>query len=248
MVTFGAFFSMYVYFGELIMATISTLYVNNDKKAGKVRGYKVQIRKGNRTIKCKNFKKKANAITWQKRIEGDREKMQALDLPGTGITLAELIKEVQAERGTESDFRTKFWVKKLGDYKLTDITSHLIRFALKEYASGNAQRGNGLKYDDETSELVRLTKSIGRKRAPSTINRMKSGISSLLDYAVGEEYLTENPALRVKTKKEDNKRRRYLSDSELKALLSASSASLWPKLRLLVNYGCLYRCEAVRNA
>jgi len=218
--------------------------------------WKAQIRSGNTTIRSKTFRLKGNATAWARDFESDREK---LDRTGDFIiTLSDLVKRIdedylQAKKKADSrheklkkkfpdtsDYRARYWIEKLGSDLISDITSEDIEFFLDEYEDGDAMRGNG--YDSEGKKSVIST---GKPRAAATVNRMKSSISTMLNYALitradkkdrknKAKLLRVMPNLKAAHRPEDNGRVRCLSDNELSALLSACRASEWDKLHLLV--------------
>lgn len=74
-----------------------------------------------------------------------------------------------------------------------------------------------------------------KTHAAASTNRLRSCLSSVFTYAIKQRgYVTTNPVLQVPSITEDNKRKRYLSDDERKALIIACKASDWEKFYLLV--------------
>ncbi len=203
------------------MATITKL----QKKTG-VR-YKAIIRKQGRILKTKTFTRKADAQTWANRIESDRQTLEALGTPAATMTLAQLADEYMQQwegRDQSRPARVAFWVEKIGDKKLVDITKTDIRQILNRYGQGQAMRG----------DRAQGRKATNRKRSPATVNRMKAAISSLFAYAMEQDYIGNNPARAIKSKSEARPKDRYLSSDERVRLLSACNASEWPKLPLMV--------------
>lgn len=106
----------------------------------------------------------------------------------------------------------------------------MIRTTLENYANGKALRGNGV---DARGRAVLV--HTGRKRSAGTVNRMRACLSSIFRYAIKTKgYTTDNPVRLVASLTENNKRTRFLSDDERKALVAACKASEWNKLYLLV--------------
>lgn len=218
--------------------------------------WKAQIRSGNKTIASKTFRLKGNATAWTRDFESDREKLAT-----TGdfkINLSELVSRIEqdyleakkkaAKRNEKlktkypvtDDYRARYWIEKLGDDLISEITTEDIEYFLDEYEDGDCMRGNG--YDSEGKKSIIST---GKPRAAATVNRMKSSISTMLNYASltradkrdrknKAKLLRKMPVLKAAHRAEDNSRVRYLSDTELSALLSACRASEWDKLHLLV--------------
>lgn len=194
--------------------------------------YKAIIRAKGVTLKTKTFTKKANAVDWVKRIEGDREAMAALGLPGASLSVADLVRDYEdAWQGKDKSTlpRVRWWGKRFGNMKLTAVTGDDIQKALDDYAAGKAQRGNGL---DEHGKPKIAT--IDRPRSPSSVNRLKAAGSSLFRFAIKKRHLRTNPFTGVAGETENNKRKRYLTDDERPRLLLACQASQWDKLHLLV--------------
>ena len=198
--------------------------------------YKVLIKaRDGRVLKCKTFSTKSNARQWAKRIEGDRELMQVFGMKGSRMTLRECADEFLKDSETKtSPSHVRWWRSQLGDRKLADITTTDIKTLLNAYAGGKAMRGDGV----DKNGKPKVT-TINRTRSPATVNRMKAALSALLKFAVGEEYIADNPARKIPNRKENNERKRYLGDEhhakdELDRLLAACKQSEWPKLHLLV--------------
>jgi len=192
--------------------------------------WKAQIRKSNRTIKCKTFTRKTDAKKWSQAIESDYQRMEAIGSQGASITLRDLVTEIEKSgKHPKFDYRTRYWLQYLGARKLIDISAQDIRHGLNIYEKGHAMRGNG--FDESGRWSIEGT---GKPRSAATVNRMKAGISSIFKYAINEGYINDNPSHRAATRTENNKRCRYLSEDERDALLVACEASQWPKLHLLV--------------
>ena len=97
-------------------------------------------------MKTKTFRKKADARAWAKRIEGDRDQIEALGAPGPKITVPQLVREYEeAWDGKDKSTlpRVRWWGQHFGSLRLTDVTGIEIRKALDGYAVGRAMRGAG---------------------------------------------------------------------------------------------------------
>jgi integrase len=207
------------------MATISKL----DKKSGT--RYKAIIRKDGRIVKTKTFTRKRDAKLWAQRIESDQETLTALGSPGAAIKVENLATEYLDQwTGRDSGHPNKiaWWVKRIGHKRLIDVTRELAHTELKKFASEPARRYDGHKLTGYR------TKSLGRQRAPATINRMKAAGSSLFRYAVGQNYIPTNPFRGIPALSENNKRQRFLSEDERQRLLEVCKSSEWDRLYLLV--------------
>lgn len=174
--------------------------------------YKVIIRNGQRVLKTRTFQKKAEASQWAKRIEGDSKIMASLDCLGGSMTLSEVVEPyllewTQSHKDLKNQtWRAVWWVERLGNKRLKDITPGLIRTALA--SMGDVQ--------------------------PATYNRQRAVISAILTYAEKEELIPFNPCSKVRLRTVRNRRTRFLTDIERGRLLSACDRSNWPKLGLLV--------------
>lgn len=185
--------------------------------------YKCIIKSGT-TTKSKTFKTKTAARAWGKRVEADKDLIEAYGSSGASVTFEQLIKEYN-ESGSRKLYRCHlaFWLKQLGaKTKITDITTRDIKAGLKKRATMPAISVTGGK-----------SKVLG-KMAPASINRYRASLSSLFRFAIAEDYLTTNPVVGATFHKEDNARTRFLSDAERDALLTVCKASHWGRLHLLV--------------
>ena len=125
--------------------------------------------------------------------------------------------------------KVEWWSDRLGDKRIINISAADIRNYLDDYATGKARRGDGVDKHGNPK-----TKATQRNRAPATVNRMKAAISAIFKYARQQGYLTVNPVSAIANRTEKNRRVRWLSDDERKALLAACRKSQWNKLHLLV--------------
>lgn len=195
--------------------------------------FKAIIRKNSKVIKTKTFRYKRDARTWAMRIEGDQQAIAAFESPSAGITFDQLADEYLNQwqgRDVSVPAKVAFWKSQLGNERLINIDAPMIKAALDHYANGVALRGDGV--DEKGRAKVART---GKKRAPATVNRTRAALSTIFKFAIKEKnYLKENPVYLVPSRTENNKRKRFLSDKERVALLSACRASDCDKLYLLV--------------
>ena len=99
-----------------------------------------------------------------------------------------------------------YWKSRLGSYAIIHINTELL--------------------SKERQHLSETPTNKGTKRATATTNRYMSSLSSLLSYASTHlNWLSENPALRLKKLKENRGRDRVLSEEEITCLLSAAKES-----------------------
>ncbi|NHN73797.1 tyrosine-type recombinase/integrase [Vibrio fluvialis] len=80
------------------------------------------------------------------------------------------------------------------------------------------------------SELRKLAED----KAPATVNRFKAALGSLYRYLSNEFDIDYNPVKGIPQMTENNARTRFLSNTELSALLRACQESKWDRLYLLV--------------
>ena len=194
--------------------------------------FKAIIRRNGRLVKTQTFKRKQDARTWAQRIEGNKRALAAYGLSGATITFNELAEEYLTNwTGRDSiNGRVKFWQEHLGAMKLISIDAHTIRGILDQYSKGDALRYCGS--DEHGNSKL---KPLQAGRSPATVNRARACLSSIFKYAIKERgYLNENPVSLVPSRTENNKRCRYLSGDERKALIAACKQSKWEKLYLLV--------------
>jgi integrase len=207
------------------MATIIAIPL----KTGGV-SFKAVIKKDGKVLTSKRWSTRKLVLDWSDRIEHDHETMEALDSGMATMSFDKLADEYLAwwrkqnrkDKGTPA--RVDWWKDQFKKKKLIDISSRHIRAILKTYAEGKAKRGNGPKKSKVTT----------RPRTPATVNRHRAGLSAIFKYARTEGYIVNNPVSAVASLPENNKRVRWLSDDERKALLTACKASEWHKLHLLV--------------
>lgn len=203
------------------MATIRKI----ERQSGSV--YKAIIKQRGVAVKSKTFARKADAVAWAKRIEADQDLMEAYGSRGARTQFSDLVNEYALQwRGKcpRQIPRAEYWSQCFGHYKIVDINADMIRQALKAFESSQCVRGDG----------KGKTKPLAKTRSPATVNRLRSVLSAVFKYAIGEGIVTQNPVCKVPPRKVSNQRTRYLKDFERERLLKACEASEWPHLRLLV--------------
>ncbi|MGY6278281.1 hypothetical protein [Methylomonas sp. MgM2] len=180
--------------------------------------FKAIIKKNGIQVKSKTFSKRLDAVAWGRRIEADRDLMEAFGSPGATMRFDQLIDEYMAQwagKDPNQVIRANYWLAAFGTCKLVDITSGMIRAQLKELEAGKCIRGDG----------KGKTKTINRPRAPTTYNRYRSVLSAIFKFAIGEGFITTNPVSRVPAKRLNNMRHRFLNDVEREALLGMLAPS-----------------------
>lgn len=205
------------------MATIRKI----QRKSGVVFYVIIKDRLG-KAITSKTFTRKTDAVIWSKRLEADREALSAYGNKGSKMTFKDLVQEYSEQWQGKDAFwinRKSFWVKQIGEYRLRDITTDLMRQKLKDFHSGACIRGNGGRGK---------TTTINRTRSAATVNRHKNTLSGIFKYALQQGYVSENPLCRISRLKDTAKKVRFLAEHERIALLTACQESEWPKLYILV--------------
>ena len=189
--------------------------------------YKAHVKKNGKNLKIKTFTRRTDAKTWAKRIDADVELMESLGCKGAGLTLRQLADEYVSKwsgKDPNQQSKVEWWVERIGDHKLVDISTTLVREQLNALAEEPCRRGDGLG----------KTQSLDRNPSPATLNRYRSTLSSMFKYAVGEGYVVSNPVTKITAKTLNNKIVRYLSDTERQDLLAACRKSSWKPLYRLV--------------
>lgn len=185
-------------------------------------------------LKSKTFTRAGLAKAWAKRIEADDELVKALGTEAARLTLRQVVDGDPPRRSPmQSPEHTRWlldwWLARLGDKPIADITPDDVGLALNEYANGT------VKVHIRGKEEPKETKA---KRAPATVNRMRSRLAAIYRHARQEWRLTiESPTKSVPKRKEDNARKVFLTEEQARDLLAACKASDWSMLYALVLLG-----------
>ena len=193
-------------------------------------------RKGYRT-KSATFDCLAEARTWAENIEANPialERNYGADAGNGERTLADLAEWYQAHfsrRGRRDKTklaRCAWWVNRLGDVPLREMSPEIIREALRELRTTDALHG-----------YPGGQKSLGRERSAATVNRYLAALSSMYRDASDDELaewpeFDANPCHAVKRGKEGKGRTRWLKRHEYERLLRVCRKSEWDGLYLLV--------------
>lgn len=173
------------------------------------------IRKQGFRQRTATFPTKKAAQDWAKKTEGE---LTSLKYDPTLVcgnkTLSDVIK---AHSGAiPSKGRLAHWNDAIGSVKLKDLHKRTIKDHLDHLAST-------------------VSKRTGKLPTPATINRYKTELSSVLSYAVEQDWLDRNPCRDIKNRKENNTLERWISMDEIPALRTACKAQHWDRLWLLVS-------------
>jgi integrase len=190
--------------------------------------WRAQIRrKGQRSI-SKVFQKKGEASEWLDAMRGNPDEIEAFpDAEARKRTLTQAIDAYMLSRTGRDEgiiYRLSWWKEKRGSLALSELSKAKIKNAIREIAQENVKHGTGRG----------VVGTLSRSKAPATLNRYLQAVSSVLTWAVDEDWITKNPALGIKRLKEPRGRVRWLSDDERKSLLEACDQSEWTDLGLLV--------------
>jgi integrase len=123
------------------------------------------------------------------------------------------------------------WVRHLGEKRVVDVTPDDVADVLEHLATTPVT-----KYVGKDPQGRPLLREFGR-RAPATINRMRSVVSGLFTFAQKRRLTPRgwvNPCREVATLPGNNERTRFLTSQERERLLRLARASHWPRLYLLV--------------
>ncbi len=175
--------------------------------------YRVEYMHGGFRV-SKTFKVKKEAEKFAAKLLVDEEFTESLtDQTLTSLTFNQAVAEFaeQAEQDEDKDLskfqRLRFWVSIFRDKPVGKITRREVRAGLKLLA---------------------------KDKAPATLNRYKAALSALYRFLLHEYDIDYNPTKGIPQFTENNGCTRFLSDSELSALLVACKQSSWERLYLLV--------------
>ncbi len=179
--------------------------------------YHVQVRIKGFPPQTQTFDTKTEAKQWAAKIETEiwegRYMPHAVSQRHTMRELLEDYKSKVLIPFKPKEARTQgpqidWWIKKLGNYSLADITPAAIA-----------------KCRDELL-VTPVGKNNKKPRAPATVVRYLAGLSQAFNVAVNEwQWMPESPMAKVSKPKVNNERLRHLSADELSRLLEAAKLS-----------------------
>lgn len=157
----------------------------------------------------KAFSSKTAAKKWGQRVENEiREGTYIKHKEAFKHTVSDLIDRYQNDHDfklkrdrVNQERQLKFWRKKIGDKRLSEVSRALLIEVRDEMAAEKSRRG--------------------KPRAPATVNRVLASISHAFSRAVEWEWMESNPCHGISRLSEPDGRKRYLSDEERAALLTA---------------------------
>lgn len=186
---------------------------DTDGKKGKPSWRAVIRIKGYPTV-CKTSERKQELIDWAQEVERQIKNGQFnFDHYKNQHTFEQLVDRyiqdgiLEHHRSADDTHRhLKYWKSRLGSYAIIHINAELL--------------------SKERKHLSETPTAKGAKRSAATTNRYMSSLSALLSYASNHlNWLSENPALRLKKLKESRGRDRVLGENEITRLLSAAKES-----------------------
>jgi len=194
------------------MASIRERIDSSGKKS-----YHVQIRIKGFPPQTQTFENKTEGKYWAARIETEiRAGRYMPHAVSQRHTMRELLEDYKSKvlipfkpkeartQGPQIDW----WIEKLGNYSLADITPSAIA-----------------KCRDELL-VTPIGKNRKKPRAPATVVRYLAGLSQAFNVAVNEwQWMPESPMAKVSKPKVNNERLRHLSADELSRLLEAAKLS-----------------------
>ncbi len=197
---------------------MASIYKRKDGK-----GWRAVIRmKGHPTL-CDHFERKQEAEDWAQEVErqiklgqykfDQHKKLHTFNELTDRYSLDGALEHHRSAHDTQRHLA--YWQSRFGAYALVHITSELL--------------------SKERRLLLETPTAKGQKRTPATVNRYVASLSALLSYANQNlNWISENPALRLKKLKEGPGRDRVLTEEEITRLLKASKKSQSPYLYCVI--------------
>lgn len=154
------------------------------------------------------------------------------------ITVGQLVDAYMRQYGGRDSSRSqrlRFWVSKLGDVALRDLTDDHVFHALEDLKATPSRYFAGLDADG-----AKIFKAKRNSRQPATINRVAAALSAVLAWSIKKRIAErdfQNPCARLERQPENNEIVRFLSDDERTALLAECRRAKWDRLYLLVLLG-----------
>lgn len=197
--------------------------IKERKKKNGEKSYTVSIRIKGHPIMNKTFKRKTDAVEWANRTESQiRENINFPHRAVQRMTVGDLIdKFLEQELPKKKQKIQKDFVKALTWYK-DEIGSLLLsKLPTSSLVECRDKLANKYKEVPMKNGQVKIS---NEKIAPATVNRYMTYMRVVFAYAVNDlDILDINPMSKVKKLSENNARKRYLSQSEIKNLLKAAS-------------------------
>lgn len=170
--------------------------------------YKVEVRLAGHRSVTKTFPTRAAAKSWARDLESKLSKGEAADSEAERRTLADACDQylkTHADIASDHARIVNWWKDTHGRRTLAKVTSPWLTEIRDDLAAGSYMVGP----KDKPTE---------RKRKPGTVNRHITYLRTVLSYCVEIGWMPRSPAVK---KLHEEKRVRFLSDDELRALTAA---------------------------
>ncbi len=203
------------------MATIQKL---QDKDGKNIR-YRIYVaRKGFKKI-TRTFKRKGDAEKFGIEMEANIDLRRAFTndiLRNKTFTWLADTMESDKGRNPTSVSRIKWWKSFFGETLLIDIDPPLIREGIRILRQTKWSRSNDPK------------KGTWKLYSKATVKHFRNALKAVFNYGELEYDLPDNPAKKVHVVTPNNSRTRFLSNAELKDLLTQAKEDDWDKMYLMV--------------
>jgi len=139
------------------------------------------------------------------------------EIAGNEFTLSRLIDQFMFQyqkKDQNLSKRLEWWCKHYGHLLINEISEDHVRHGTNQLLVKGSTGKNGI--------------------SPQTTNRFKANLSSVFEFGKNKYHLKTNPCRFIKSKPEGTGRKRYLTVSEQKDLISAARESKWNKFYLLI--------------
>lgn len=208
------------------MATITQKKLASGKKS-----YLAQVRINPFKPANKTFRTRAEAKAWAKKLEQDlreQKKQGEVSYDLTRLTVKELIDYFRDDPDTKKlrsydtlSIWLAWWANHYGKTKVLDLNAKVLREAREKIHKG---------------------------RAPATVNRCLSALRSCWNWGRAAQFVPQDRKWPTRIMlKEDNTRRRYLTDDELKRLLEAAAHSPTMHAAVVLSVACGLRQGELLN-
>lgn len=188
--------------------------IRKRKGTGKKVRWQAQVRRDGHHPQTKTFDTKAEAEAWAASIETAINRDEFVPSPeAKRRTVREMLErylktEVPKKRQKRNDIRhAKFWIEKLGSYRISAVTR---------------------------AQIIEIRDQMATQRAPATVNRYLATLRHAFSIAeLDWEWANKSPTKRIMLS-EPRGRDRHLDNDEVRSLLAASKSSDHPHLYAMV--------------
>jgi integrase len=161
--------------------------------------------------------------------------MSALPQFAGELTIADLVDHYMAAyigRDPTRTTRLGWWVARIGQLRLDDVTDDHVHVALEELASTPPRYFAGKDADGRSIYKVKRA-----PRSPATVNRYAASLGAVFTWAIRKRITPKrwvHPCRGLERRQERNERVRFLSTDERERLLQACRESKYRRLHALV--------------